>query len=107
MLQKHCLVKPALGSSELGDRTLRGEEVARSVGISVCVTVRRERVPRDIRLLRERLGLVPPWHSQGKVLVRTIPPEIMSVRVRPMAFFCTDGWRDGCVPVLRLWMQRA
>ena len=87
MSQAHCLEKPALGSNELGDRTLRGEEVARSVGISVCVTSRRERAPRDIRLLRERLGLVPRWHSQGKVIVRTIPPEILAVRVRPMAFF--------------------
>ena len=104
--QAPCLVKLALGSSELGDRTLTLEKVAHSVGVSRCVETSLARLPGDIRFFLEPLGLVPRWHPKGGVVLRTIPPEILSGRVLPMPLFALMGGCDGGVPVLLQWMQR-
>jgi IucA / IucC family len=93
-------VKASLKRGVFGDRRLRREVVARSVGLSAMVQRVQPNLPPGMSYLHEPLGLVPRRMPDGGVLFRILPREVADGSVIPAPLFALMGGRGGRQPLL-------
>lgn len=98
--------KLSLNSRLFGDRRLRRERVAGSVGLSRLVLESAEALPSGVKYFPEKVGLAPRWAQEGGVIIRVIPEEIKAGRVVPAPLFALIGGDQEHRPLLLELMAR-
>ncbi|MBX2995887.1 MAG: hypothetical protein KF681_13760 [Bdellovibrionaceae bacterium] len=88
-------------------RTIPQGEIARSVGVSQILESARGELPRQFDFLPEFFGVMPRGMERGGMLLRSLPPEMMSgeTRVMPLFAFYTRASGRSTSPVEDLIRQ--
>lgn len=104
---KAIFVKTSLHSPIFGNRSLRVNDVARSVGLSALIEESKSCLSTTFDYLPERLGFVPRSMRHGGAIIRSVPSCVKDNGVVLAPFFSLFGADAPRVPLLLTVLQRS
>lgn len=93
-------IKFSLCTRMLGDRRLRRQTVARSIGLSRLVEESENVLPPGMNYFHENLGLIPRLLPDSGVIIRTIPRRILDDSAVVAPLFALMGGQSKNQPLL-------
>jgi hypothetical protein len=99
-------IKTSLHSPIFGDRRVSRLKVGRSIGLARVVGDAGPMLPGALHFLREVVGFSPRGLPDSGAVIRVVPPEVMSGRVRLAPLFSLLGGGEGRQPVLLTLLER-